>query len=175
MLEDLEAQAEALQHRERAAEVADRARTEYAAVTLDARLMATVGGVVEVDVLAVGHLRGEVARVGPGWCELGSLQGTWWLRTAAITSVRGVSDRALPEVAWSPVDRLGLASVLRRLSDESETVVVVTADGSRHEGTVRRVGADFLELDGAGSRLVALAHLVGVRPVVAGEVGTARW
>lgn len=165
MLEDLEAQAESLHHQERVIEVADRARVEYGSVTLDARLMASVGRSVEVDVLVAGRLRGEVERVGPGWFQLHEATGTSWVRTACVIALRGVSDRALPELAWSPVDRLGLGSVLRRLSDEQETVVLRLSDGGRHEGRVARVGADFLELADrvGGVTLVPLVHLTAVR------------
>lgn len=176
MFEDLEAQAEALQHLERAAEVADRTRAEYGAVTLDSRLMASLGQPVEVDVRAVGRLGGQVERVGPGWFQLGSGSGTWWVRTPAVTSVRGASSRAVPEVAWSPLHKLGLASALRRLADEGEHVVLQLVDGTRHEGRVARVGADFVELDAgrdteargrgqgaAGSVLVSVEQLASVR------------
>ena len=71
----------------------------------------------------------------------------------------------MPEVAWSPVDRLGLRAALRRLSDAGARCVVHLADGSRHEAHVGRVGADFLEArDAAGSELlVAYDALVAVQ------------
>lgn len=168
VLEDLEAQAESLQHQERVAEVEDRARAEYGAVTLDSRLMASRGRTVEVDVLAVGRLRGRLERVGPGWLQLGERAATWWVRTPAVTAVLGASERALPEVAWSPVDRLGTGSVLRRLADEQEEVVLRLVDGGRQQGRLARVGADFVELAGDGSAgrgvtLVPLVHVTAFR------------
>jgi hypothetical protein len=169
LLEDLEAQAEAMQHQERAAEVADRARSEYGTVTLDQRLMASLGRRLEVDVPALGRVRGELERVGPGWFQLGSgPSGTAWVRTATVTGLRGASDRALPDVAWSPVDRLGFSSVLRRLGDEQEQVVVLLTDGGRHAGLVGRVGEDFVEVlvsrtGGTEVVLVPLAQVTAVR------------
>ncbi len=169
MFEDLEAQAEALQHLERAAEVADRTRAEYGGVSLDARLMASRGRDLEVDVLAAGRLQGRLERVGPGWFQLDGAFGVAWVRTEAVTGVLGASPRALPELAWSPVDTLGLGSVLRRLAEEQEGVVLQLLDGTRHEGRVGRVGRDFVELvapAGTGpeaTRLVPTAHVAVVR------------
>ena len=103
LLDDLEGQAEALYAAERDAELADRSRAEYAAVTLASRLMASVGRdgrLLDVD----GRRRrsaGELRRVGTGWCLVSGDAGDWLVRSGAIVAVEGVSDRAVPEVAWS--------------------------------------------------------------------------
>lgn len=60
--------------------------------------------------------------------------------------MEGVSVRAIPEVAWSPLARLGLGSALRGLAEAGERCVVHLRDGGRYDGTVRRVGRDFCEL-----------------------------
>ena len=57
----------------------------------------------------------------------------------------GASERSVPEVAWSPVDRLGLRAALRRVADAEARCVVHLVDGTRQEAYVERVGADFLE------------------------------
>lgn len=165
ILEDLESQAEAMQHRERLAEVADRAHSEYASVTLDGRLMASLGQVLAVEVLGVGRLRGELTRVGPGWFELRSAAARWWVRSPALVLVLGASSRAVPEVAWSPLHRLGLGTVLRRLADEGEAVVAQLVDGSGHEARVGRVGADFVELltEEGAQLLVLMERLAALR------------
>ena len=145
-LDDLEQQAEALYDTERAVELADRSRAEYAAVTLVSRLMAAVDGEVTLDLLGVGAVSGSLRRVGPDWCLIHGAAQDWVVSLAAVTSVEGVSERSLPEVAWSPVSRLGLASALRRLADAGAACRVHSVDGAVHVGRIRRVGADFAEL-----------------------------
>ena len=79
--------------------------------------------------------------------------------------VLGSSERSTPEVAWSPVARLGLGLALRRLADAGERCVLHLRDGTRHEAVLRRVGADFVEAQvGAGRlELVAFSALVAVQ------------
>ena len=154
LLDDLEGQAAAAWEVDREAELADRARTEYGAVTLGSRLMASRGRDVVLDLPHVGRLEGRLARVGEEWCLLDATGQDWIVPLRAVTGVRGASERSVPEVAWSPVDRLGLRAALRRL-----------ADGARHEAYVERVGADFLEGRAtSGERfLVPYAGLVAVQ------------
>lgn len=163
--DDLEGQAEALLHAERSAEVADRVRSEYHAVTLDGRLMASTGRELGLDLVGVGRINGLLSRVGPQWCEVEQPAARWVVRTAAVTGVHGASERSVPDVAWTPVQRLGVASALRRLADAGETCWVLVLDGSRHEGRLHRVGADFVELVLLTGQpvLVPLAHLAAVR------------
>jgi len=52
----------------------------------------------------------------------------------------------VPALAWPAAARLGLGSALRRLADAEERCVLHGTDGSRHEGLVRRVGGDFVEV-----------------------------
>ena len=165
LLDDLEGQAGAAWEAEREAELADRARTEYGAVTLASRLMASRGETVAIDLPHVGRIEGRLDRVGEGWCLLGGQGQDWIVPLRWIVVVRGASPRSVPEVAWSPVDRLGLRAALRRLADAGARCLVHLSDGSRHEAYVDRVGADFLEAgDGSGgSLLVAYDALVAVQ------------
>lgn len=146
LFDDLEGQAAAAYARDRAAELVDRSRAEYAEVTLAARLMATVGDDVTIDVRGVGALRGTLERVATGWLLLSAGAVDWVVRLDAVGSVLGASERAVPAVAWPAVARLGLGSMLRRLAESGERCLVHRVDGQRHEGTVRRVGQDFAEL-----------------------------
>ena len=78
----------------------------------------------------------------------------------AIAAVEGVDQRSVPEVAWSPLTRLGLGSALRRLGDAGERCVVHRRDGGRHDGVPARVGQDFVEISeghGAAARLSLVA------------------
>jgi hypothetical protein len=142
LLDDLEGQAEALYAAERDAEVADRSRAEYASVTLAGRLMASIGRPVVLDVAGPGRVRGRLRRVGSGWCLV---EGDWLVPIDAVASAEGLSERAVPEVAWPPVARLGLGSALRRLADDGTPCVVHTRAGARHDVVLLRVGRDFVE------------------------------
>jgi hypothetical protein len=166
-LDDLEGQAAALYAAERAPEVADRGREQYRSVALAARLMASVGHDVAFELAGVrGTVSGRLARVATGWCLLSGPGQDWVVRLDAVAAVHGASARAVPEVAWPAVARLRLAAALRRLADSAEPCSLHLTDGRRHDGTLRRVGGDFVEL-GAGeagrSVLVGLAHLAAVQ------------
>jgi hypothetical protein len=165
-LDDLEGQAAALYDADRAPELADRSRTEYQSVSLAGRLMAGVDHDVTLDVVGVGAVSGRLVRVATGWCLLRGPGLEWVVRLEAVAAVRGGSDRAVPELAWPPVARLGLAAALRGLAEAAEPCSLHLSDGHRHDGTLLRVGADFVEL-GIGDEgrvlLVALGHLAAVQ------------
>lgn len=165
VLDDLEQQAEALYDADRAAELADRSRAEYGSVTLASRLMASISTQVVLTVLGVGHVSGELQRVGTGWVLLHGPGGDWVVHLAAVTALQGASPRSVPEVAWSPLTRLGPGSALRRLGEAGERCLVHTRDGSAVEGTVRRVGADFVEVEVTDHRvaLVPFGALAAVQ------------
>jgi hypothetical protein len=165
LFDDLEGQAAAAWEAEREAELADRARSEYGSVTLASRLMASRGQDVALDLPHVGRLLGRLTRVGQEWCLLTGRGQDWIVPLHAVAGVRGASERSVPEVAWSPLDRLGLRAALRRLADTEARCVLHLRDGARHEAYVARVGADFLESrDTAGGEiLVPYAALLAVQ------------
>jgi hypothetical protein len=157
-LDDLEGQAAALYDAERVPELADRSRTEYQQVTLASRVMASVDREVTLEVVGVGTVTGELARVATGWCLLRGPGQDWVVRLDAVGAVHGASDRAVPELAWPPVARLGLAAALRRLADRAEPCSLHLVDGRRHDGVLLRVGADFVEVaTGEVGRVVLVA------------------
>ncbi|CAN5470673.1 hypothetical protein BH11ACT8_BH11ACT8_25210 [soil metagenome] len=167
-LDDLEQQAEGLYAAERDLEHADRARSEYQQVSLAARLMASLESEVVVHVTGVGAVRGRLDRVGQGWCLVHGAAQEWVVPLRAVAAVEGGSPRAVPEVAWSPVTRLGLGSALRRLAEAGERCVLRRLDGGVHDGVLHRVGQDFVEVSegaGAGARLtlVAFAAIAAVQ------------
>ncbi|WP_164477986.1 hypothetical protein [Nocardioides pantholopis] len=165
VLDDLEQQAAAAYAAEREVDLVDRRRAEYQQVTLASRLVASVGRDVTLGVLGVGTVAGELTRVGAGWCLVRGADQDWLLLLAALTAVGGASDRSVPEVAWSPLLRLGPGSVLRRLAEAGERCVVHLRDGGRHEGVPRRVGADFVELAVGEEPRVLLVPLAGLAAV----------
>ena len=151
LLDDLEQQAEALYDVERGPELADRSRAAYQEVSLASRLMASAGGEVVLEVTGVGAVPGVLERVGAGWCLLRGAGQDWVVPLAGVVAGRGASHRSVPEGAWPAVSRLGLGSALRRLADAGERCVFHLADGRLLDGTVRRVGADFVEV-GSGEQ-----------------------
>jgi hypothetical protein len=165
LLDDLEHQAEALYATERAGELADRSRSEYTAVTLASRMMASVGRSVALDVLGTGRVAGLLQRVGADWCLVHGSAQDWVVRLPAVLAVSGASERSLPEVAWSPVARLGLGSALRRLADAGERCIVHAVDGTRRDVVITRVGRDFVEatMGEAGSVLLTLDRVAAVQ------------
>lgn len=164
-LDDLESQASAAFEADREAEMADRSRAEYQQVTLAGRLMASVGSEVVLGVHGVGVLRGTLERVATGWLLIRSAPAVDWIvRQEALTTVTGVSERAVPAVAWDAVARLGIGSALRRLAESGERCLLHLTDGTRQDGELRRVGADFVELYDAGRlSLVAFEALAAVQ------------
>jgi len=158
LLDDLEQQAEAAFDAERELDLADRSRAEYAQVTLASRLMASLDREVVVEVLGVGRIQGTLQRVGTGWCLLRGAGQDWIVRHEAIAAVQEASRRSVPEVAWSPITRLGLGSALRRLADAGERCLVHFVEGSRQELVLTRVGQDFVEGTAVDGRSVLVAY-----------------
>ncbi|MGY2702448.1 hypothetical protein [Nocardioides sp. HB32] len=164
LLDDLEQQAEALYAAERDADLADRSRSAYREVTLASRLMSTIGDELRLDVAGVGAVTGVLERVGDGWCLVKGTAQDWVVSLPAVGAVAGAAERSVPEVAWSPVARLGLGSALRRIADTGERCVVHLRDGTTYDGPLRRIGADFAEVALAGRTvLVAFGGLAAVQ------------
>jgi hypothetical protein len=173
-LEDLEQEAEARFDSERAGELGDRARAEYAAVTLTGRLLASVDRDVALEVRGVGDVTGTLRRVGPDWCLVRRGARDWVVRLDHVVAVAGASERSVPEVARSPVAGLGVGSVLRGLADAGAGCWVHTSDGASYDVVVSRVGADFVEVVTVQGRslLVALAQVAAVSAgVLPGDPG----
>lgn len=162
LFDDLEGQATALYAAERDVDLADRTRAEYQQVTLASRLMATLGTEATLGVLGVGPLTGTIERVADGWVLLSTGAQDWVVSLAAVATVEGASVRSVPEVAWSPLTRLGLGSALRRIAEAGERCLLHLRDGSRHEGTLRRVGEDFCELVEGEERRMILVSFSGL-------------
>jgi hypothetical protein len=156
VLDDLEQQAEALYAADRAGELADRSRAEYASVSLASRLMASIGQELLVEVSGPGQVAGVLQRVGADWCLVHGPAQDWLVRLAAVVAVEGASERSLPEVAWSPLARLGLGSALRRLADAGERCLLHAVDGGGREVVLTRVGRDFVEASMGEGRTVLL-------------------
>jgi hypothetical protein len=145
LLDDLEQQAEAMYAAERDADLADRSRAAYREVTLASRLMASVGEELRLDVVGIGAVAGVLERVGDGWCLVAGPAQDWVVHLPAVAAVTGATERSVPEVAWSPVAKLGVGSALRRIADAGERCVLHLVDGTTYDALLRRIGADFVE------------------------------
>lgn len=164
LFDDLERQAQAQFSAEREVELADRSRAEYASVSWGSRVMASAGSPVSLDVLGVGTVAGSLDRVSDGWCLVRAAVRDWIVCWDAIGSIAGASARSLPELAWSPLARLGLGSALRGLADAGQDCVLHLGDGTRYDATLGRVGQDFVEarVGARGELLVRFGALAAV-------------
>lgn len=144
---DLDAQATALEHAERAAEVDERARIEVGALGLLERLRPAVGSDVRLHCAGPLTVSGVLARVGPGWVLLDEGVGREVL--VALAAVQGVSGlsrlSAAPDSMPIVESRLGLGHVLRGIARDRSPVRICRVDGSVLDATIDRVGTDFLE------------------------------
>jgi hypothetical protein len=162
LFDDLEQQADGLALAQRDAEVAELVRAEYAQVDLEARLHASLGGRLLLDVEGAGVLDGTLTRVGAGWCLLGAHGREWLVRLAATRSLRGLAERAVAVRARPVTSRLGLGSALRRVAEDRDEVVLHRTDGTTSRGRLVRVGVDFVDLGAAddGAESTGLAQTV---------------
>jgi hypothetical protein len=146
VFEDLEQQAEGLALAERDALVAEQSRAEYARVDLAARLFASRGTPLRVDVAGVGVLDATLRGAGDGWCVLAAGSHAWVVATASVRAVRGLADRGRTATARPVTARLGLGSVLRGVAEDHTEVAVHRVDGALLPGLLGRVGEDFVEV-----------------------------
>jgi hypothetical protein len=166
LLDDLEMQAEGLHLADRAAEVDALAVAEYAEVALLARLHASVGGEVRVGVTDGLELRGRLARVGADWMLLEQDRVAWFVQLSAALVVAGLGPHSVPDEARPLSARLSLRSVLRRLAEDHGTCALHLRGGRVVQGSLLRVGADFVELrsgDATDAVVVPLAAVTVVR------------
>jgi hypothetical protein len=139
--------AEGLALAERDARVADLSREGYAELDLLSRWHGAVGERVVLSVAGVGRLGGTVVRVGTDWLLAEDGTHEWLVRLAAVVEVRGLPERAVDAARRPATARLGLGSVLRSVAADAAAVVVHRTGGETLRARVRRVGADFVELE----------------------------
>lgn len=160
VFDDLEQQAEGLALAERDARVADLRRAGYGELDLLSRLHGAVGAPVVLSVAGTGRLRGTVVRVGADWLLVDDGTHAWLVRPAALEEVRGLPDRAVEEAARPVTARLGLGSVLRSIAADAERVLLHRTDGDVLRARLRRVGADFVEVESDGEVVVVPWHAI---------------
>jgi hypothetical protein len=145
---DLEAQADAVALAERGAEADERARIELARVELVDRLAPAVGTVVRVRCPSGVLVGGTLTRVGAGWLLIDEpAQRQALVAVPAVVSVSGLGRLTAPAHSLGVVaSRLGFAYALRAIARDRSGVRIDLVDGAALDGTVDRVGADFIEL-----------------------------
>lgn len=152
LFEDLEQQAAGLGLAERDAELADRARGEYAAVTLASRVHASAGCYVRLRLVDRTLVEGSVTQAGPDWCGVSRVVAagvteSCVVRLAAVSVAEGLSARSVAEAARPVTARLGFGSALHRVAGDRGLLRLRLLGVDDLEGRLRRVGADFVELE----------------------------
>jgi len=145
---DLEAQADALEIAERAAEVEERARVEVGRIRLLDRLRPAIGLPVRLRCLGAVAVAGIVRRVGPDWLLIDEgADREALVSTAAVLSVSGLARlSAAPETESAVESRLGLRHALRGIARDRSAVRIGDRSGVTIDGTIDRLGADFIEV-----------------------------
>ncbi|MGO1549658.1 MAG: hypothetical protein ACTHWO_07565 [Nesterenkonia sp.] len=169
---DLEAQWSAQRAQQLEAEIAEAVEWERGQMLLVDRLRAGVGAQVQITLQDGGQLHLLVQRVGADWLSGRTGARSVILPVRAITSIEGLSARALPETSHTR-RLLGMGSPLRALARSRETVIVTGVGGELGRGVIAHVGADHLDVavksEGAAPgrsrriRTIALASVVLVR------------
>jgi hypothetical protein len=162
VFEDLEQQAAGMQLSERDAELADRARGEYATVAFASRVHASLGRQVAVTLSGGEVVEGLLTQAGVDWFLLAPSGGQplRLVRLAAVVAAYGLSARAVPEQARPAAARLGFGSALHRLVGDSPVVHVAPVTGDSLPVRVVRIGADFVEAEPLGASRPASSVLI---------------
>ena len=145
LFDDLAAQWDAEERRDRDAEVADRTRRDRAAVALLERLAAHRGARLGVRLRAGVSLEGEVSDLGRDWLllRLDTGRREALVPLAAVTALAGLPGRSGPV---GSARRFGLGYALRALSRDRAVVRVTDVAGRTTTGTIDAVGADAVDL-----------------------------
>ena len=143
---DLEAQLAAARAASDEAAAADLLRMEQARVALADRLAGSIAQGLKVRTGNGQGFSGRLAYVGAEWLVLAEGQRSVLVPFAAILSVEGLGRAVAPRPAGIHA-RLGLASAYRALArDRAQVSVYAGSPATVSEGTLDRVGADFLEV-----------------------------
>jgi hypothetical protein len=147
---DLESQSEAWESAERAADVAERVRLEAGRLRLVDRLQATGGGLVVLRLPGALAIRGLVRRVVSDAVVIEEDGGRECLvalgAVLTITGMGRLASAATDEGDSQVFARIGLRQLLRAIARDRSMCRVHLVDGSVLDGTIDRVGADYLDL-----------------------------
>lgn len=165
LFDDLENQLASENQRDRLADVPELIRADWARSTLRSRVRVLRGR--EVRLRCVGHdVRGILGRVSREWLSVdtGLATGSVIVRWDAVESFHDLPARH-DDAEDGILDRLGLGHALRGVAGQRGSIVAWTMAGSRQEGRIAAVGADYLDvLEPSGTRVVvAFGNIAMVR------------
>jgi hypothetical protein len=145
---DLEGQASQLLAAERGVEVEERARIEASQIGLIDRLRTAVGNPIMLRCRGGVTVSGSIRRVSLQWLLIAEDAGREAVvPIAAIVSVSGLGRlSAVPNTMGQVESRLGIRHALRGIARDRSAVRILLADSIVIDGTVDRVGADFIEV-----------------------------
>jgi hypothetical protein len=144
LFDDLDSQLVSLIDAERDGEVAERTRIEAGRLTLLDRLRGATGHAISLRCSGVGPCNGRLSRVGRDWLLVVESTGAETL--VPLHSVLGVGGLGRHSSAPVGALELGLRSVLRGIVRDRAPVRLILGDGTPVDGTLDRVGADFVEV-----------------------------
>ncbi|PWW22966.1 hypothetical protein JD79_02129 [Geodermatophilus normandii] len=174
---DLQGEFEEAEAAEERAQLPARSRALFGTLRLADRLGGAVGGRVSLRCRGAGEVGGVLTDVGPDWALLDDGRGREVLvALPAVVAVTGLV-RTTATVAPASAVRaaLDLRRALRGLARDRSAVAVVLDDGGVLNGTVDRVGADFVELaEHAPDEFRRAGSVRGVRAVVLSAVAVVR-
>jgi hypothetical protein len=144
---DLEGQLAAEERRELDSEVAERTRRERALVDLPARLAASTGRALVVDLAGGRRVEGTLRDLGDGWFLLESAGDTGATTREVLVPLGHVVVVGGLAAGAEPVRsarRFGLGYALRALARDRSTAALLLVGGGELVGTVDVVGADHV-------------------------------
>jgi len=157
LFRDLEAQFDHEELERVRVEAAERTRGERASTVLAARIAATRGSRLSVELLDGSRVGGNVADSASEWVLLLDGRRERLVPLAAVASIEGLARRS--DVMSKVESALPITSALRALSRD-RTRVQVRAGASR-TGVISAVGSDHLDLttDGGTMMVIPLTSL----------------
>ncbi|MCI1640915.1 MAG: hypothetical protein LKI58_02520 [Actinomyces sp.] len=143
-LADLEGRFDAERRMLEEALVGELTDAERAGVSLAARLLARSGERLTVLVRGGGRLSGRVKDVARTWVLLATPGGDSLIPLTAVAAVWPLGASAVDES--SVRHAVGVGHILRELAEDAAEVVI-DHDAGIHQGTVRAVFADHLDIE----------------------------
>ncbi len=149
LFDDLETQLAASERLDLDVEIAERTRTESAAVELADRLRGSLGLLIVVELASGSTFQGTLSHAGSQALVLDEPTHQVLVPYASAVRYLGLSRLAVPEPS-KVRQRLGLASALRGLARDRTGLAVLISGGLTGEttlhGVIDRVGRDYLDL-----------------------------
>jgi hypothetical protein len=154
LFDDLEAHSRAMEAADRGVEVGARTRAELADLALGDRLGSAVGSELTLRCLGGAAVSGTLRRASVEWLLLTESAGRdAVVATRAVCTIAGLPRRSAGALDPAAIEsRLGLRHALRGIARDRSVMRAHLIDGSVLDGTIDRVGQNFIEIavHGAG-------------------------